>query len=45
VDLLRLGTYLALRETAHAIAWRRYRRGGTADVWRQAATTKRWDAV
>jgi hypothetical protein len=45
VDLLRLGTYLALRETAHAIAWRRYRRGRTADVWRQAGTTKRWDAV
>jgi len=44
-DLLRLATYLALRETAHAIAWRRYRRGRTADVWRQAGTTKRWDAV
>jgi len=45
VDLLRLATYLALRETAHAIAWRRYRRGRTDDVWRQAGTTKRWDAV
>jgi hypothetical protein len=45
VDLLRLATYLALRETAHAIARRRYRRGRTDDVWRQAGTTKRWDAV
>ena len=45
VDLLRLATYLALRETAHAVAWRRYRRGRTDDVWRQAGTTKRWDAV
>jgi hypothetical protein len=44
-DLLRLATYLALRETAHAVAWRRYRRGRTDDVWRQAGTTKRWDAV
>jgi hypothetical protein len=44
-DAVRLGAYLALRETAHVLAWRRYRRGRTADVWRQASTTKRWDAV
>jgi hypothetical protein len=45
IDLLRLATYLLLRETAHALAWRRYRRGRTDDVWRQAGTTKRWDTV
>jgi len=44
-DLLRLGVYLGLREMAHIVARRRYRRGRTGDVWRQAATTKRWDPV
>jgi hypothetical protein len=39
----RLGAYVALRSVAHALAWWRYRRGGTAGIWRQAATTKRWD--
>ena len=39
----RLGVYLALRSVAHALAWWRYRRGRTAGIWRQAATTKRWD--
>jgi hypothetical protein len=42
-DLLRLGIYLGLREAAHVVARRRYRQGRTADVWRQATTTKRWD--
>jgi hypothetical protein len=41
----RLAAYLALRGVAHAVAWWRYRRGETAGVWRQAATTKRWDPV
>lgn len=41
----RLGVYLALRSLAHALAWWRYRRGATAGIWRQAATTKRWDAA
>src|SRR5262249_61370761 len=44
-DVARLGAYLALRETAHFVAWRRYRAGRTADVWRQASTTTRWVAV
>ena len=39
----RLGAYVALRSVAHALAWWRYRRGRTAGIWRQAATTKRWD--
>ena len=30
------GAYLALRAAAHAVARRRYARGRTADVWRQA---------
>jgi len=42
---LRLGAYLALRTVAHVIAWWRYRRGATDGIWRQAATTKRWDAA
>jgi hypothetical protein len=42
---LRLAAYLALRTTAHAIAWWRYRRGRTAGIWRQAASTKRWDTA
>jgi len=39
----RLAAYLALRSVAHGLAWWRYRRGRTAGIWRQAATTKRWD--
>jgi hypothetical protein len=42
---VRLAAYLTLRTTAHAIAWWRYRRGHTAGIWRQAASTKRWDTV
>jgi hypothetical protein len=42
---VRLATYLALRSAAHAVAWWRYRRGQTAGIWRQAASTKRWDAA
>jgi hypothetical protein len=42
---VRLAAYLALRSTAHAIAWWRYRRGRTAGIWRQAASTKRWDTA
>lgn len=41
--LLRLAVYLALRESAYLIAAWRYRRGRTAGVWRQAASTKRWE--
>lgn len=41
----RLSAYLALRTAAHAVAWWRYRRGRTAGIWRQAATTKRWDGA
>jgi hypothetical protein len=40
---LRLGAYLGLRSLAHVAAWWRYRRGDTATVWRQAASTKHWD--
>jgi len=42
--LARLGVYLALRETAHAVAWWRYRQGRTAGVWVQATSTKDWGA-
>jgi hypothetical protein len=41
-DLARLGIYLALRESAHAVARRWYARGRTGDVWRQPGSTKRW---
>ncbi|HUE30369.1 MAG TPA: glycosyltransferase family A protein [Verrucomicrobiae bacterium] len=41
--LARLAAYLGLRSAAHAVAWWRWRRGATAGIWRQAATTKRWD--
>jgi len=41
----RLAAYLALRSVAHAVAWWRWRRGETAGIWRQAATTKQWDAA
>jgi hypothetical protein len=44
-DVGRLAAYLALRSVAHAVAWWRWRRGGTAGIWRQAATTKQWDAA
>jgi len=43
-DLARLGVYLVLRESAHAIAWWRYRRRRTDGVWIQAASTKQWSA-
>ena len=43
--LVRLAAYLALRSAAHAVAWWRYRRGDTSAIWRQAASTKRWDAA
>ncbi len=42
-ELARLGAYLALRSAAHAVAWRRWRRGEIDGVWRQAVTTKQWD--
>ena len=44
-DVARLAAYLALRSAAHAVAWWRWRRGETAGIWRQAATTKQWDAA
>src|SRR5207249_3669781 len=40
---IRLPAYLGMRSLAHVVAWWRYRRGATAGIWRQAATTKRWD--
>jgi len=43
VDLVRLGAYLVLRNGVHAVARRWYARGRLADVWRQPASTKRWD--
>ena len=43
-DLVRLGMYLALRESAYAIAHWRYRRRRTDGVWVQAASTKQWTA-
>jgi hypothetical protein len=43
--LARLAAYLGLREAAHAVAWWRWRRGAVTGVWRQAASTKRWDAA
>jgi hypothetical protein len=42
--LARLALYLALRESAHAIARRRFRRRRTEGVWIQAASTKEWRA-
>jgi hypothetical protein len=44
-DLGRLGVYLALRQLCYAIARRRFHRGRTAGIWRQAASTKRWGAA
>jgi hypothetical protein len=43
--VLRLGAYLGLRSLAHGVAWWRWRRGHTAGIWRQAASTKEWDAA
>jgi len=43
--LARLGAYLALRQSAHVIARHWYARGQVRDVWRQAASTKRWDTA
>jgi len=43
--LARLGVYLGLRQSAHAVARRWYARGRVADVWRQAESTKRWDGA
>lgn len=41
-DLVRLGVYLALRESAHVIARRRYRPGAVTEAWVQATSTKQW---
>jgi hypothetical protein len=43
-ELAQLGVYLALREAAHAVARRRWRRRATEGVWVQAASTKEWGA-
>lgn len=45
LDLARLALYLALRETAHAIARRRWKLGRRAGVWRSVGSTKRWTAA
>jgi hypothetical protein len=42
---LALAAYLGLRSLAHVVAWWRWRRGETGGIWRQAVTTKRWDAA
>ncbi len=42
--LVRLIAYLALRESAHAIARRRYRRRAIEGVWLQARSTKEWSS-
>jgi hypothetical protein len=42
--LVRLAAYLALRESAHLIARRRYRRRATEGVWIQARSTKEWSS-
>jgi hypothetical protein len=44
-DAARAAVYLALRRLCLGLARRRWRRGEVAGVWRQAATTKRWDAA
>lgn len=41
--LVRLGVYLALRESVHLVARRRYARGRTDGVWRRPDSTKRWE--
>ena len=50
VNIVSLGNvlvpaYLALRQSAHVIARHWYARGQVRDVWRQAASTKRWDTA
>ena len=40
--LVQLALYLVLRESAHAVARRRYGRRTTAAVWVQATSTKEW---
>jgi hypothetical protein len=42
-ELACLAAYLALRLPAHLVAQWRWRRGLTAGVWKQVASTKRWD--
>lgn len=44
-ELGRLGVYLVLRRSVHAVARRWYARGRTRDVWAQPASTKEWDAA
>jgi cellulose synthase/poly-beta-1,6-N-acetylglucosamine synthase-like glycosyltransferase len=39
----RLGVYMALRGSVHAVARRWYAQGRREDVWPQAGSTKRWD--
>lgn len=41
----RAAVYLALRHACRLVAERRWRTGRTAGVWRQAESTKRWDAA
>ena len=41
---LRLVAYLVLRESAHVVARRRYRRHATDGVWIQARSTKEWSS-
>jgi len=41
----RLAVYAALRAAAHTLAWWRYRRGATTDIWRQAVSTKQWEGA
>ena len=43
-QLARLVLYLVLRESAHAVARRRYGRRTTAAVWIQATSTKEWSS-
>lgn len=42
-DRLRAVAYLALRQGCRTLARRRWRRGRTAGIWRQATSTKRWE--
>jgi hypothetical protein len=43
-ELVRLGVYLVLRESAHLVARRRYGRLSTQAAWVQATSTKEWPA-
>jgi hypothetical protein len=43
-ELVRLGVYLVLRESAHLVARRRYGRQSTQAAWVQATSTKEWPA-